>query len=135
MRLVPAVALGGALGSAARWLAAGWVQRRLGAGPGWPALFPLGTLAVNLAGCLAIGVLATLFEDRLAPEPALRAFLRIGILGGFTTFSTFAWESLELVRGGGLALAFANLAGRLLPGLTGDGLGTAPARVLVGGDG
>jgi len=135
MRLMAAVALGGALGSAARWLTAGWVQRRVGGGTGWLALLPLGTLAVNLVGCFAIGVLATLAEQRLALDPALRAFLLIGILGGFTTFSTFAWESLELIRGGGIVLAFANLAGSLLLGLAGVWLGTVLARALAGGGG
>ncbi len=130
MRMLAAVALGGALGSMARWSLAGWVQGRTAAARGAAALFPVGTLAVNLTGCLLIGVLATLFEERLAGDPALRTFVLAGLLGGFTTFSSFGLETFHLLREGNLALAFANAAGSLVLGLAAVWFGAALARAI-----
>jgi CrcB protein len=130
MRLLATIALGGALGSVARWLLAGWAQRRADATGGALALFPAGTLAVNLAGCFAIGLLATLFQERLAASSELRTFVLVGLLGGFTTFSAFGYETLALVRGGNLALAAANAGASVGLGLAGVALGVALARVL-----
>ncbi len=89
------VALGGALGSVLRFVAAGAAHRLL---PG--LLFPVGTLAVNLAGSLAIGLIGGLAETRQFLAPDLRVFLFTGVLGGFTTFSAFAFESLGLALDG-----------------------------------
>jgi len=83
------VGLGGALGSIARYLASGWAQAAAKNG-----LFPYGTLAVNLLGCLVIGFLAQLSESRGVFIPEARALVFVGILGGFTTFSTFGNETL-----------------------------------------
>ena len=130
MRMLVAVALGGALGSMARWLLAGWVQARAVSERGALALFPAGTLAVNLTGCLLIGVLATLFEERLAGDPALRTFVLAGLLGGFTTFSSFGLETFYLLREGNLVLAFANAAGSLVLGLAAVWLGAVLARAI-----
>jgi CrcB protein len=130
MRLLAAVALGGALGSAARWLVAGWVQQRAESVGGPVALFPAGTLAVNLIGCFAVGLLAALFEERLVAGVEWRAFVLIGVLGGFTTFSTFGFETVALVRAGSLLLAAANALGSVALGLVGVVLGLALARVL-----
>jgi len=132
MRLLIAVALGGAMGSVARWGVAGWMERRADALSGWAATFPVGTLTVNALGCLAIGFLATLFEQRLAVDPAIRAGALVGLLGGFTTFSTFGWETLALLREGSAGLAFLNAAGSVLVGLGGVWGGLALAR-FVGG--
>lgn len=82
-----------------------WLQARIQAM--LPGPFPLGTLAVNLAGSLCIGALAALFES-LPPSPAAaqsRLFLFIGVLGGFTTFSSFSLENLALLRAGQWRLA------------------------------
>lgn len=128
-----AVAAGGACGSLARWLLAGWVQRRLDSQSGWSALFPAGTLAVNLLGCLAIGFLATLYEERLTVEPALRTFVLVGMIGGFTTFSAFGFETLALLRAGSLAIAAANVTASVAGGLGGVWLGTVLARLAGGG--
>lgn len=127
------MASGGALGSLARWLLSGWVQRRAGDGTGWLPLVPAGTLAVNLTGCLAIGFLATLYEERLAVDPALRTFALVGVLGGFTTYSAFGFETVALLRSGNVALAVANVTASLVGGLGGVWLGVALARAAGGG--
>jgi len=89
------VAFGGALGSVLRYLAAGAVHRLSPA-----LLFPVGTLAVNVAGSLAIGLVGGLAESRQFLGPDLRALLFTGLFGGFTTFSAFAFESLGLALDG-----------------------------------
>jgi CrcB protein len=89
-----AVALGGALGSLARWGLSGWVQRWSGSG------FPWGTFVVNAAGSLAIGVVAAIALERALVSPAVRVFLIVGVLGGFTTFSAFSYETLAMLRDG-----------------------------------
>jgi fluoride exporter len=98
------VALGGALGSVARYACSVLALRWLGAG------FPWGTLFVNVAGSFAIGVLAALVtaDGRPALGPDARAFFVIGILGGFTTFSSFSLETLDLARSGAVGAAAAN---------------------------
>jgi len=86
------VGSGGFVGSALRFLVSGWVYRSIPL-----AGFPWGTLAVNLAGCLAIGALGGLAQARQVLGPQTRLFLMIGMLGGFTTFSTFSYESVTLL--------------------------------------
>jgi len=130
MRTLVAVGLGGAVGATARYLLAGWLQARASATRGWFALFPVGTLAVNLLGCFAIGLLAALFQERLAGDPAVRTFALVGVLGGFTTFSTFGLETLALARDGNLALAFGNVGASVVLGLAGVWAGAALARTL-----
>jgi CrcB protein len=92
------VGVGGFIGSALRYTVSGWVHRAIPF-----AGFPYGTLVVNLTGCLAIGLLAGLAESRQVIGPELRIFLFLGLLGGFTTFSTFAYEGVELFRDGEFA--------------------------------
>jgi CrcB protein len=87
------VGLGGCLGSIARYKLGGFVLHRTGA---WD--FPFSTLVVNLLGCLAIGVLAALVEQHDFFSASTRLFLFTGILGGFTTFSAFAYEGSFLLR-------------------------------------
>jgi CrcB protein len=100
------VALGGALGSAARYACTLAASRWLG------TAFPWGTLLVNVAGSFAIGLLATLVatDGRSALGADARAFVLVGILGGFTTFSSFSLDTLSLARGGALGAAAANVA-------------------------
>jgi CrcB protein len=86
---------GGFLGSVVRYLVSGWVQRLTGS-----AEFPYGTLAVNVLGCLVIGALSWLADLRGVFTPEARAFVFVGVLGGFTTFSTFGNESMALFRDG-----------------------------------
>ncbi len=86
------VGIGGFAGAAARWGLGSWVQSSLGEG----VRFPYPTLAVNLLGCLAIGITYTLWET----NPVLRLLVTVGFLGGFTTFSAFGLETLGLLRSG-----------------------------------
>ena len=112
MRSMLVVALGGAVGSVARLKLSGWVLHRT---VDWR--FPLGTLLVNVVGCLVIGLLAgyAAKEDLLSPDA--RLFLFTGLLGGFTTFSAFGLETFSLMRRGELLVAGGYVAGSVLAGL------------------
>ncbi len=117
------VAAGGALGALGRYLVAGWVQQWSGAG------FPWGTVAVNLAGSFALGfvVQASLLGGW---SGELRLFVAVGFLGAFTTFSTFAYEALELLRSGQNLEALLYVALNLGLGLLLVGLGMAAVGAL-----
>ena len=108
-----AVAIGGALGAAARYLLSAFVLRVS------DTLFPLGTFVVNVLGCLAFGAIAGASSQRIQVAPAMRLFLLTGILGGFTTFSSYAFESLVLMRDGQMLWAAINVAGQVIAGLVG----------------
>lgn len=97
------LALAGGLGALARYGAAGLVQKITG-----PA-FPWGTATVNILGCLTVGVLWALFEDRIALSPELRIAILVGFMGAFTTFSTFIAETGELIRTAQWAYAAGNI--------------------------
>ena len=117
------VGFGGFVGSSLRFLISGWVHRLPGTGA-----FPYGTLAVNVAGCLAIGLLGGLAEHRQVFSPAARLFLMIGVLGGFTTFSTFAFETIALAHASDVARLFANIFLQVVLGLSAAWLGYVIAR-------
>ena len=120
------IALGGGAGAVARYLLSGWVQHRTG------SFFPWGTFAVNLAGCLLLGLLMGLVQGRpLAISPAARNFLAIGILGAFTTFSTFSYETAALVADGEWSAAILNAAGQLILGLAAVFAGLTLARLVA----
>lgn len=106
------VGAGGFAGSILRYVVSGLVHRLLPF-----ATFPFGTLAVNAAGCLAIGILGGISEGRQAIGHDMRLFLFLGLLGGFTTFSSFGYETLALLRDGESARAAANVALHLVTGL------------------
>lgn len=112
------VALGGALGSVLRYFLGTWTQSLSKS-----IDFPYGTLAVNLLGCFAIGFLSQLAESRGAFTPESRAFMFIGILGGFTTFSSFGNETMNLLREGEKLNALANVGANVIFGLMLVGLG------------
>lgn len=95
--------LGGGLGSCLRYLLSLGVQRAVGDG------FPLGTLAVNTIGCFAIGLAAHAMRGDVEARGDAHWFLVIGLLGGFTTFSTFANETVHLARDGAIAHALLNV--------------------------
>lgn len=97
------IAIGGALGSVLRFACSEWIQVR------WPT-FPWGTLFVNVLGSLLIGLLAAFSEaGRLGDSLSLRHFLMIGVLGGFTTFSSFSLQTLMLARSGAVLIAGLNV--------------------------
>ena len=106
------VAFGGAIGSVLRWAVVWGVARLPRAN-----VFPWGTLGVNLVGSCAIGFVLTLAFERGLVAPGLRLFLVTGVLGGFTTFSAFSWETLVLVRDGHALAATGYVAGSVLGGL------------------
>jgi len=106
------VGLGGFVGAGARFIVSGLVHRIIP-----QATFPHGTLVVNLLGCLAIGILGGLMEIRQVLDPAQRIFLVIGVLGSFTTFSTFAFETLSLAHSADVLKVGINVAGHVIGGL------------------
>lgn len=105
------VAAGGALGATARYAVADLVHRV--ASP----FFPWGTFLVNVSGCFVFGLVAGAGEAWGVVGPATRAFVLVGILGGYTTFSSFAFETSGLVRGGELPAAIGNVVGQVTLGL------------------
>ncbi len=104
--------LGGALGASGRYAVGLWLHH-----PADHPTFPLGTFVVNAIGCLAIGVVLGWGDAREALTPGMRAFLVAGILGGFTTFSAFGYDTLALLRHGHPALAGLNVLAQVGVGL------------------
>lgn len=112
------VGLGGFIGSIFRYALGGYIQDLSGI-----KLFPYGTIVVNIAGCFVIGFLSQLAESREAFSPDTHAFVFVGILGGFTTFSAFGNETLNLFREGENLLAIVNILAQVALGLTAVWLG------------
>jgi fluoride exporter len=105
-----AVAVGGAMGSVARFWLAGVMTTLTG------PRFPWGTLLINVLGSFVIGLVAaaTLTPERIAMHPTMRVFLMTGVCGGFTTFSAFSLQTLELMQGGELVPAFGYAVGSVV---------------------
>lgn len=119
------VGLGGAVGSIGRYAVGQWAERM------WPAAaLPVGTLIVNVVGCFLIGLVAAGVELRDILNPEWRALLIVGVLGGFTTFSTFAHESLTLGRDDQTAWALGNILASVALGLLAVWLGMTLGRAL-----
>ena len=107
------IGVAGLLGTLGRYWLSGWADER------WGATFPIGTLIVNLVGCLLIGFLFHATEEKYLVDPVLRSAVLIGFLGGFTTFSSFGVQTFNLLRDGEIFLAgvnvlVSNVAGLLL---------------------
>jgi CrcB protein len=119
------VALGGAIGSAARYLVGAFVANRFGPD------FPWGTFIVNVSGSFLIGVILSLVGGGQLPAGA-RLFLAVGVMGGYTTFSTYSNETLQLVQGGEVGAAMFNALGQVVAGFIGVYLGVVLGRVLGG---
>ena len=116
---------GGALGAVARSLLNDFVQARLGPD------FPWGTFVINVSGSLVIGVAAVLISSEILPAYA-RPLLVVGFLGGYTTFSTYSNETLQLLESGQFGTATLNALGQVVLGLVAVYLGVVLARSLVG---
>ncbi len=116
--------IGGAAGAISRYLLDGWVQ-------GWTnSVFPWGILTVNLAGCFILGLLATLADERFLWSPTVRMGLFVGFIGAFTTFSTFIYDSWNLLKESQYFLAGLNVALSLVGGFLGLGLGVFFAKIF-----
>jgi fluoride exporter len=124
MTQVLAIAAGGAIGALLRYWVSSAVQNRT------TSVFPYGTLTVNVIGSLLIGFLYIWLIERLAVGPAVRAFMLIGVLGAFTTFSTFSIETLNLMESGHLGKALVNMLVSVIVCTGAAGLGVLAARQL-----
>lgn len=124
MREILVVGCGGFLGAVARYALSGWVQHWSG------ARFPYGTLVVNLLGCLVLGAFMAAAQERLPIQPEMRLFVTLGLLASFTTFSTFGYETVELLRAGDLGRAALNVAGQVVLGILAVAVGAAALRSL-----
>jgi CrcB protein len=120
------ICLGGALGTGARYLLSGWVLRT--AGPG----FPYGTLAVNVIGSFLLGLIMQVSLTTDLISPALRLTLTTGVMGGFTTYSTFNYETLQFLQEGSWLFGCMNLGITVVACLAAGLLGVALGRLLVG---
>lgn len=119
------VGAGGFLGSVLRYLLAGCVQSAVGG-----ATFPYGTLVVNITGCFGIGFVSHLIESLGVLGPEMRAFFVIGILGGFTTYSAFGNETINLIRDRERLAAALNVGAHLVLAIGGVWLGRAAAHAI-----
>jgi CrcB protein len=124
MKAALIIAVGGALGSVARYGAQTCVYKI------YPFTFPLGTLLVNVSGCLLIGILYALIEKGNLLTPEWRLFLTTGFCGGFTTFSTFAYENANLIRRDDFAYLALYVAGSVILGVAAVFLGAALIKSL-----
>jgi CrcB protein len=125
MRDVLLVGAGGAIGAMMRYLVGVFTSPVKDKSP-----LPLSTLLVNVIGCLLIGVLATLAEEKHMLSPESRNFLIVGILGAFTTFSTFSYESVSLLNNASFGHFVGNLMAQLLLGLGAVWLGMNLVRLF-----
>jgi CrcB protein len=112
------VLAGAGLGGLARYVAGTWIMTRFG------GRFPLGTFAINISGSFLIGVLMTLLTIRFRPHPNWRLFLVVGVLGGYTTFSSFEYECFQAMRNGERWMGLLYMAGSVVLGYLGVWLGT-----------
>ena len=118
------VVLGGAgLGGLARFIAGTWIMGKYG------GRFPLGTLVINVTGSFLIGLVMTLLTERFHPHPHWRLFLVVGILGGYTTFSSFEYETFQAVRDGARWMGLFYVTGSVMLGYLGVWMGAALASV------
>jgi fluoride exporter len=112
-----AVFTGAGLGGLARYLANTWIMAK------YPGRFPLATFCINVTGSFLIGVLMTLLTERWQPHPNWRLFLVVGVLGGYTTFSSFEYETFRAVRDGARGIALFYVASSVVIGYFGVWLG------------
>lgn len=118
------ICLGGAVGTGARYLMGGWAQRTLG------ATFPWGTLIINALGSFCIVIIMYLGVQRGLISPSARLVLTTGVMGGFTTYSTFNYETIRLLQDGSLGLGALNVLTTVVVCLLAGGLGVLVCRAL-----
>ncbi|HXN64143.1 MAG TPA: fluoride efflux transporter CrcB [Candidatus Acidoferrales bacterium] len=118
------VAIGGALGSVLRFWAGGYITNRMG------TRFPYGTFAVNVTASFLIGFIVTLMAEKAHWDANWRYLIPIGFIGGYSTFSTFEFESFRLLQDGEMILAAANLVGSVVCGFVSVWLGVITGRVV-----
>lgn len=118
------IALFGAAGAVSRYAVDSWAS---GAG----TQFPIGTMTVNVLGAFALGVLIALTTERLVDDENWRLALGVGFLGSFTTFSTYAYETIRLTEDGAIGLAMANAIGMVVIGLLAALAGLALGRAIA----
>jgi len=118
------IAIGGALGSIARYWVGSAVAGRLG------ARFPFGTFVINMTACVIIGFSMTFLAKRADVNPAWRFLVPVGFVGAYSTFSTYEWETLATIRSGAFALASLYAVGSLILGLAAVWCGAFFAEVL-----
>jgi CrcB protein len=116
------VVIGGGTGALARYVAASAIMTRFG------GKFPLGTLVINVTGSFLIGFLMTMLTERFKLDPNWRLLLVVGFLGGYTTFSSFEWETYSSVRDGGLWTGMLNVVSSVMLGYVAVTLGSLLAR-------
>lgn len=126
MKLVLAIALGGALGAVGRHFVASRMVHWLGAG------FPWGTLTVNVVGSLVLGLLVGVLTHAWSPSLEMRGFLVVGVLGAFTTFSTFSLDTILLIERGQLSLAALYIVVSVIFAVAGLFVGLRAATALLG---
>jgi len=119
-----AVALGGSVGAATRYLVSTWAAERFGSD------FPYGTLVVNVVGCFIIGAFLVLVTERAIVNPYWRLIVAVGFLGGLTTFSSFGYETLKLIEDSRLQWAAYNVMANLFLGFLATWLGMTAARAI-----
>jgi len=125
---VTLIAVGSAVGGNLRYWLGRWIDTR-----GWPGGVPWGTFVINVTGSLLLGFFAVWFLERLSPaRRELYLLLGTGFCGGYTTFSTFEWETLKLVRDGNWPAALANVFGSVAVGFLGVFLGVLAAHLILG---
>ncbi len=126
MNNILAIALGAAIGANLRYGIGLWAAQRFG------TEWPYGTFIINLLGCLGIGFLLTLITNRLTVSEPVRLMLITGLLGGFTTFSTFGYESFTLFTAGNTLAALTYIAGSVSGGLIAVVIGVSLGRLISG---
>ena len=124
MAVAFAVAVGGAFGALSRYGVDTWIERRA------ESLFPWATFAINISGCFAVGFLIAAFVDRHRAPQWLRLSLVVGFCGGYTTFSTFAQETLDLVETRDMAMAAGYVAASVALGVAAVLIGTKVGRLV-----
>jgi fluoride exporter len=124
MPVIVGVALGGALGASARWLLDRFLEQHT------ESVFPWSTFAINITGCFVIGVVIETLVDRHHLPAWLRIGMVVGILGGYTTFSTFAQETLSLLESSDVGVALLYAAGSITTGVLAVWGGTVLGRAL-----